>query len=51
MDPLSLIYYAIVCGGLAVFLERISGRMMRLVVGLAVGAISASILPFVRTFL
>lgn len=51
MDPVGLTYYALVCGGLAVLLERIPGRVTRLCVGLAVGAISASILPFIRTVL
>jgi hypothetical protein len=51
MDPVGLTYYALVCGGLAVLLDRIPGRVTRLCVGLAVGAISASILPFIRTVL
>ncbi len=51
MDVLGLIYYAVVCGGLALVLERIPGRLTRLVVGLATGLVAASVLPIIKTLI
>lgn len=49
MDPLNLIYYAVVCGGLAAFAPQVSNRVQRLVLGLGVGAASAALLPLAHS--
>lgn len=48
MDPVTLIFYAIVCALLARFVPaRLSG-MRRLALGAAVGIAAAGLLPFLR---
>lgn len=48
-DAVGLIYYALVCGGIAVFAPNVPNRLARAIVGLGAGAISAFALPFIRT--
>lgn len=48
MDAVGLIYYALVCGGIAVFAPNVPNRLARAVVGLGAGAISAFVFPFIR---
>jgi hypothetical protein len=51
MDPVNLTYYAVVCGGLAAYSPSVANRILRMVVGLGVGGLSASLLPIVHFFL
>lgn len=48
MDALGLIYYAVVCGGLVFFVDRIPSKAVRIVIGLMTGLVSASVLPLIR---
>ncbi len=50
MDAIGLTYYAVVCGGVALFAPNVSNRLARVAIGLAAGAVSAFILPSVRAF-
>ena len=48
MEPISLAFYAIVCGLLSVFAPNLGGVVPRMAVGAVVGIIAAASLPFVR---
>lgn len=48
MDPISLVFYAVVCGCLSVFAPNFGGMVPRLAVGAVVGVVAALVLPFVR---
>ncbi len=48
MDPISLVFYAIVCGLLSLFAPNLGGMLPRLVVGAVVGVAAATALPFVN---
>ncbi len=48
MDPLTLIFYAVVCGLLSLFAPTLGGRLPRLAIGAAVGIAAAIVLPLVR---
>lgn len=47
MDPIVMSYYAIICGLLGVFAPRVGRWPARLTLGIAVGAISAGVIPTV----
>ncbi|WP_224823234.1 hypothetical protein [Cognatishimia sp. MH4019] len=46
MDPLTLIFYAVVCAVLSLFAPKLGGRGPRLAVGAAVGVLAATALPY-----
>lgn len=48
MEPISLAFYATVCGVLSVAAPRLGGFLPRLLTGALVGVIAALILPFLR---
>ena len=48
MEPISLAFYAAVCGLLSVFAPSLGGMLPRLATGAVVGVIAASVLPFLR---
>jgi len=48
MEPISLVFYAVVCGLLSAFAPNLGGFPIRLAVGAAVGIAAAAALPFVR---
>ena len=48
MDPITMIYYAVVCAALGITTPRIPGTATRLVTGAAVGLIAAAMLPWMR---
>ena len=48
MDPISLVFYAVVCGLLSVFAPNLGGMVPRLTVGAVVGVVAAAALPFVN---
>lgn len=51
MDPIALVFYALVCAILSLFAPQLGGRTARLAVGAVVGIAAASLLPMVRTVL
>ena len=48
MEPISLAFYATVCGFLSLFAPWFGGLAPRLVVGAVVGIIAALTLPFIK---
>ena len=48
MDPISLVFYAIVCGLLSLFAPNLGGYLPRLIVGAGVGLVAALALPTIR---
>ena len=48
MEPISLVFYAIVCGLLSAFAPSLGGLPLRMAVGAVVGIAAAVALPFVR---
>jgi hypothetical protein len=48
MDPISLAFYAIVCGLLSLVAPNLGGMVPRLAIGAVVGIAAAAILPLIR---
>ena len=48
MEPISIAFYAIVCGLLSVFAPNLPSMPVRLAVGAVVGVIAALVLPVLR---
>jgi hypothetical protein len=48
MDPISISFYAIVCGCLSVVAPNLGGIAPRLIVGAVIGVIAALLLPTLR---
>jgi len=48
MDPITLIFYALVCGCLSVAAPKLPGLPVRLGVGAAVGILAATVLPIIK---
>lgn len=48
MEPLSLVFYASVCGLLSVFAPNLPSMPVRLAVGAVVGVVAAALLPVLR---
>jgi hypothetical protein len=51
MDPITLGFYAVVCGTLSVVAPKFPRLPIRLGIGVAVGLIAASILPLIKDVL
>lgn len=51
MDFLALGFYACVCGLLSIFAPQLGTLYVRLAVGAAVGAVSAFVLPLLRSMM
>ncbi len=51
MDPITILYYATVCGALAAFGGRAGGFLQRLGLGVVVGLAASAVLPILRTVL
>lgn len=51
MDPVALVFYAIVCGVLSLFAPSLGGRVSRLAVGAGVGVVAAAVLPLVNNMI
>jgi hypothetical protein len=51
MDPITLGFYALVCGCLSAFAPRVPRLPVRLAVGAAVGLAAASVLPMLKGML
>ena len=45
MEPISIVFYAVICGLLSVFAPSLGGMVPRLAVGAVVGVVAAVILP------
>lgn len=48
MDPISIAFYAVICGLLSMFAPSLGGRVPRLAIGAVVGVVAAISLPVVR---
>lgn len=48
MDPITLTFYAVVCGCLSVVAPKFPGLPVRLGVGAGVGILAALVLPFIQ---
>ena len=48
MDPITLIFYAIVCGALGLAGPSLGRPVVRLGIGALVGIVAASLLPLLR---
>lgn len=48
MDPITLIFYAVVCGSLSAIAPRFPGMPIRIGIGAAVGILAASLLPLIK---
>jgi len=51
MDPLALVYYALVCGLLGLAAPRLRRPLTRFAVGVAVGLVAAGALPGLRAMI
>lgn len=48
MEPISLVFYAVVCGLLSLFAPNLGGAMPRMALGAVVGIAAAAMLPFLK---
>lgn len=48
MDPISITFYALVCGSLSVAAPRLGGLVPRLAIGTGIGVVAALLLPVLR---
>ncbi|GAA2823962.1 hypothetical protein EDC40_105167 [Aminobacter aminovorans] len=48
MDPVTMVFYAVVCGGLAAAAPSFQSRAARLALGTITGIVAASLLPLLR---
>jgi len=51
VDPITLIFYASVCGALGWASPKLGTPVTRLVIGAAVGIVAATALPYLRSLL
>jgi hypothetical protein len=48
MDPISVAFYAVICGTLSAFAPKSLGFVVRFLIGGGVGVCAALILPFLK---
>ena len=48
MDPITLSFYAVVCGALSIVAPNLGGFIPRLAIGAVVGIVAATVLPLAR---
>ena len=48
MDPVNLAFYGLVCGTLAAFAPNFGSKGMRAAIGVVVGVIASTLLPFLK---
>ncbi len=48
MDPISISFYAVICGLLGLVAPRLGGVIPRLATGAVVGIVAAVVLPFLK---
>ncbi len=51
MDSVNIVFYAVVCGTLAAYAPTAGGRAARVVLGMVVGVLAASALPYLKSVL
>jgi hypothetical protein len=49
MDPISITFYAVICGVLSMVAPNLGGTIPRLGIGAVVGVLAAVALPFIRS--
>ena len=48
MDPISISFYAVICGLLSMLAPNLGGTLPRLGIGAAVGILAAILLPIIK---
>ena len=48
MDPVTMTYYAVICGSLGALSPRVTPGALRIVLGIVVGLAAAALLPVLR---
>lgn len=48
MDPIAIVFYAVICGTLSAFAPQFGGMAPRLAIGAAVGIAAAIVLPLIK---
>lgn len=51
MDAFTLVFYGIICGGLAYMSPSLKNKILRLIAGVGIGLLAAAILPIIRSTL
>ncbi len=51
MDPIAIVFYALVCGVLSLFAPNMGGRVPRLAIGAVVGVVAALLLPVLKSLM
>ena len=51
MDPVTMVFYGAVCGTLALASPHVPRPWQRVVIGIVIGAVAATILPMLRRLL
>lgn len=51
LDSVNIVFYAVVCGTLAAYAPTAGGRAARVVLGMVVGVLAASALPYLKSVL
>ena len=51
MDPIAMIFYAVVCGALSLFAPNLGGYVPRIAVGAVVGVVAAGVLPMLKAMM
>jgi hypothetical protein len=49
MDPITITFYALVCGALSAYAPPGLARILRFLLGVAVGVLAAIILPLIKS--
>ncbi|WP_412563676.1 hypothetical protein [Thalassobius sp. MITS945101] len=51
MDPIALVFYAVICGLLSLFAPSLGGMVPRLALGAVVGIVAAALLPTLKALI
>lgn len=51
MDPIALVFYAVICGLLSLFAPSLGGMLPRLALGAVVGIVAAALLPTLKALI
>ncbi len=51
MDPIALVFYAVICGLLSLFAPSLGGMLPRLALGAVVGIVAAALLPALKALI
>jgi len=51
MDPITITFYAVICGVLSMVAPNLGGTIPRLGIGAIVGILAAAVLPVIRSII